>query len=310
MTDTESIRFNYRSKRDWSPLTTLRLVNAVHFVQPFAIPRPKSLMGHANWQQILTHIELVREQMSSQRFKSIYLQAAGQESAVLQRLLAQLAEDVGLPQAEEGGDLLIRVRRNSRTRLWELLVRVTVRPLITRPWRVAHMPGALNGPLAALMVQLAQPEALPNMLNVMCGSGTLLAECGTVWPEVELYGCDINPLALEAAQQNLAAAGVEAGLQLADGGVLPYLTDQFACIVADMPWGQLIGSHKENKLLYPRVLAEMSRVLRPGGVCVLMTQETRHLEKLLHQDRSWTIVDTIALQRGNTHPHIYVLAHS
>ena len=310
VTDSESIRFNYRSKRGWSSLAGFRLVNAIYFVQPFEVPRPKSLMGHANWQIILAHIERVREEMSNEKFRSIYLQAAGQDSAVFQRFLAQLKIDTGLKLAAESGDLLVRVRRHKGSGLWELVVRLTTRPLVTRPWRVANMPGALNGPLAAAMVRLSGRDSDQTVLNVMCGSGSILAECGLGWPEAQLYGCDLNPEALVASQKNLAAAKVFAELQLADGRTLPYRSGQFSLVLADLPWGQLIGTREENRDLYPRVLAEISRVLHLGGHCVLMTQEARLIDKLLHKNRSWAVLEQVALHRGNIHPQIYLLERS
>ena len=46
---------------------------------------------------------------------------------------------------------------------------------------------------------------------------------------------------------------------------LPFPENSFDVITADLPWGQLIGSHQENEWLYPAVLAEAARVIAQGG---------------------------------------------
>merc|ERR1711924_404374 len=44
-------------------------------------------------------------------------------------------------------------------------------------------------------------------------------------------------------------------------------------VVSDLPFGRRHGSVLENQTLYPQILLEVSRVLRPSGRVVLLTGE-------------------------------------
>lgn len=295
-----------RLKGDWEQLLDSRLLTAVYVVQPFPIPRPKALLGHENWQLLLDHINTIRDAHPKGTFRTFKLSAAGSDSAVFQRIKEQLAADTGLIVNEEEGDLLVRVRRNKT--VWEVLLRLTSRPLGTRPWRVADMPGALSGPVAAALNQLTQPHTSDRYLNLMCGSGSLLVERLLNGRAAVACGCDLNLDALLASRQNLATAGVAATLCTADAMQLPFAAASFDVITADLPWGQLVGSHEQNEWLYPAVLAEAARVAVPQARFVLITHEIQLMEESLATFKNlWTVVDELKLQQGNIRPRIFVL---
>jgi 23S rRNA G2445 N2-methylase RlmL len=56
-------------------------------------------------------------------------------------------------------------------------------------------------------------------------------------------------------------------------------------IVTNLPWGVKSGSHAENLRIYPKMLSEFHRVLRPGGTMVLLTAETRLMRELIARGR-------------------------
>ncbi|PZS02444.1 MAG: hypothetical protein DLM69_04080, partial [Candidatus Chloroheliales bacterium] len=88
---------------------------------------------------------------------------------------------------------------------WEVLTRISPRPLVTRAWRVSNMPGALNATVAYAMVKLTKPRPDDVFLNLACGSGSLLIErLATVRARLAI-GCDIDRAALNHAAANLAA---------------------------------------------------------------------------------------------------------
>ncbi|WP_395138013.1 hypothetical protein [Armatimonas sp.] len=76
-------------------------------------------------------------------------------------------------------------------------------------------------------------------------------------------------------------------------------------IVADLPFGQRIGSHKDNVKLYPALLAKAERLLRVGGTEVFLTHEIRLFEETLGPQ--WKIERVIPLALGGMHPRLYVL---
>ncbi|NTW98147.1 MAG: methyltransferase domain-containing protein, partial [Oscillochloris sp.] len=209
----------------------------------------------------------------------------------------------------EDGDLLLRLRRAAGGEGWELLVRLSPRPLATRPWRVCNREGALNGAVAHAMALLTAPGPDDRFLNIGCGSGSLLIERLLLGPARRAIGCDIDPSALGCSKANLAAAGLTARCELHhwDATRLPLHDSSVDAICADLPFGHLVGSHSENLKLYPALLAEAARVARPGAHCVLLSHEVNLMDRLLDRRSEWSLHSAIRINLGGLHPRIYVL---
>ena len=106
-------------------LQSLKLTQAIYAVQPFAVPRPKALLGDQHFRAIMTQVDAVLVAWPRNTFKTIHIAAAGAESGVMQRLLADLARQTGLQPNLEEGDLLLRIRSKSqepRTKSQELRI--------------------------------------------------------------------------------------------------------------------------------------------------------------------------------------------
>jgi 23S rRNA G2445 N2-methylase RlmL len=228
---------------------------------------------------------------------------------VLTRLKHDLAQALKLELGQDDGDLLLRLRRSTDADTWELLVRIAPRPLATRAWRVCNLEGALNGPTAHAMALLSAPTAHDVVLNIACGSGTLLIERLLLGPTRRAIGCDTNPPALACAQANVAAAGLSGRCELTDWDArnLPLPDASISVILGDLPFGHLVGSHAENLALYPALLAEATRVARSDARCVLISHELRLMEQLLAQQNAWRIVQRLRVDVGGLKPQIIVL---
>ncbi len=50
--------------------------------------------------------------------------------------------------------------------------------------------------------------------------------------------------------------------------------------MSNLPWGIKHGSHPENRRLYPKLITEFRRVLKPGGTMVLLSAEMRLMSEL------------------------------
>lgn len=331
-------------------LQSLKLTQAIYAVQPFAVPRPKALLGDQHFRAIMTQVDAVLVAWPRNTFKTIHIAAAGAESGVMQRLLADLARQTGLQPNLEEGDLLLRIRSKSqepRTKSqesriqntdvkvtgkrldsalstqhlglstehlalnsWEVLTRLTPRPLATRAWRVCNYEGALNATVARAMVLLTQPKPSDVILNVLCGSGSLLIERG-LWGEVaQMMGCDINQLARDCAEQNIKAAAFAKAPQVMDWDArqLPLPDQSVDVLLADLPFGNLLGSHRDNLNLYPAVLREAARVAKPNARFVLITHEIKLIEAVL-ADLSglWQVKESLKVTLRGLHPRIYIL---
>ena len=230
------------------------------------------------------------------------------------RLRERIALETGLEFVADEGDLLVRLRRPLDERDgWEASIRLTPRPLSARAWRVCNLPGALNASVAHAMVHLSRPHPDDVVLNLACGSGTLLIE-RRAWGAARLVlGCDTDAGALQCAHDNRAASGHDdVALENWDAGATPLPAHSVDSILVDLPFGQLVGSHTANQTLYPRILDEAARVATPGATFVAITQDIRLWENelLIHPawrtESVWPI--SIPFSSGYLHPRIWVLS--
>ena len=291
-------------------LHSLRTVVAVYCVLHFDIPRPRALLGHEHLTRLLRAIDDVRALHPPSAFRTFRFSAAGKDSPVFNRLRDELSTHTGLINDPEEADLFLRVRPAQTHPVgWEVLIRLSPRPLSTRAWRVCDMPGALNATIAAAMVEATHPLPRDRFLNPMCGSGTLIIERLGRSPASQAVGCDIDPDVLACAQENLIAAGLARMVTLArmDATALNFPDASFDAICADLPWGQLIGSHTENKVLYPAALSEWSRVAAPGARLAVITHEVNLFETLIEPfAHLWALRDSFFVFQGGLHPRVYV----
>lgn len=301
-----SLRIHCRG--DLRTLLRLRTAQAVYSLRRFAIPRPKAFLGDQHFKTLLAQIEQARD--IGGEFHSLFLNAAGSDSSVMTRLKTDLAERADLVLAEREGDLLLRIRPAPEPESgWETLVRLTPRPLGTRAWRVCSREGSLNAAVAAAMIRLSAPTPDDRVLNIGCGGGTLLIERAAFGPAHQLAGYDTDPAALECAAQNVGAAGFgsQIELRLGDARELPMAAGSINVLLADLPFGQLVGSHTSNLLLYPALLDEAARVTVRGGRAVIITHEIKLLESLLEEHPKWSLQQMLKITLNGLHPRIYVL---
>jgi len=300
-----SLRFGYAG--GLADLLELRSVVALYLVQHFAIPRPKALLGNQQFDELSRAVSTALELAPAGGYATLRLSAAGEDSAVLTRLKGELSRRFGLAVAADEGDLLIRLRRSRHGEGWETLVRLTPRPLATRAWRVCNLPGALNASLAYAMIALTEPAPDDVVLNLACGSGTLLIERLLAGRAKQAIGCDTDAAALACARENLRSAGLDRAAQLEgwDAGATPLSDASVSMICADLPFGQLVGSHRENQEFYPRVFAEAARVARPGARMVLLTHEVRLLERTAERfGRQWRLLEVLRVRSGGMTPAV------
>lgn len=283
----------------------LKLPTAVSQLVSFDIPRPKALLGDQNFRQLTEQIQAMINQYGKRKFFTLGLQAAGRESAVMQRLHRYLAESLKLEPIADLGDVSLRIRKSAViNRGWDVLIRLGPRPHATRPWRTANMPGALNGPVAALINKMIYLSPEDRLLNVACGSGTLLIETAHQ-PQLAVGG-DLDLAALNDAQQNLAAAGAVSQLIQLDGAQLPFAASSFEVVTADLPWGQLVGDERQIDRLYGGVVREAARMLTPGGRLAVITHEVRRYEKAIRHNPNLIQIESLSIKMGRVTPRIFI----
>lgn len=300
------IRFRYTGNLNTLP--KLKTVQSVSLVQGYSIPRPRGLLDNTNIRSFLQQIDSVRHLLPHATYKTFYLAAAGSDSSIMQRIKETVSQETGLYPSDDKGDLWIRIRPG-REGGWETLVRLSPRPLVTRAWRVCNMEGALNAATAHAMIMLAQPRPEDVYLNLGCGSGTLLIERLSHSSCHLAIGIDSEFTHLQCAEKNVRASGYRSEITLLNGDIksIPIQSRTVTALCADLPFGRLIGSHKENTSLYPALLAEAARIAQKGANFVLISHEIRLLESLFRQQQYWTVNQAIRINLRGLHPRIYVL---
>ena len=304
-TSAEAIQIEFSG--ELTSLLTLRRVTAAYLITQFDVPRPKALLGDQHFRRLLSTVEQVRSLHPKGMFSSFRFGAAGSASSVFQRLAEAISKATKLRYQPDEGELLLRVRPSDEG--WEVLTRLTPRPLSARVWRVCNLPGGLNACLGVAMNDLAKVKPGERYLNAMCGSGTLLIEQALAKKPERLVGLDLDAEALECARQNVAAASLEKGVELrqADTTALEFPDHSFDVVTADVPWGDAVGSHAENAALYPAFLAEMVRVTAPRARLVVLTHDLKLFKDVLAKQRVWQARAEVRVFHGGHYPRMFLL---
>jgi SAM-dependent methyltransferase len=145
--------------------------------------------------------------------------------------------------------------------------------------KIKHLPASLRPALAAAMVRLSGPEADDVFLDPMAGAGTILAERAAAGPYAEIHGGDISSEAVAAMQANLRTIKGRFHTSRWDARRLPFDDGEVDKVVVNLPFGKQISDEVVIHDLYQEFLAEVARVLRPGGRLVLLAGSTNAVER-------------------------------
>ncbi len=158
-------------------------------------------------------------------------------------------------------------------------LRLSDRTMRHRTYKLEHLPASLRPTLAAAMVRVGEVRPGQTVLDPMCGAGTILAEqLAAVDGKVQAWGGDIEMSPLRAAGANLRRWD-RVKLVRWNATRLPLATGSVDRILSNPPFGKQMSRPEEIGPLYRRMVPEYDRVLRPGGLAVLLVSETEPLEE-------------------------------
>lgn len=100
------------------------------------------------------------------------------------------------------------------------------------------------------------------LLDVACGNGRFLETVLGVWPKLNVTGLDLSPTYTDAARKRLAARRNAAILHEAAEAMPLAAASQDIAV-------SIFLFHELPAEVRPRVLAEIFRVLKPGGLFIL-----------------------------------------
>ena len=118
------------------------------------------------------------------------------------------------------------------------------------------------------VVDLAAPIAGEHVLDVCCGSGGLAVTLkSAVGSTGAVYGIDASPEMIAEAQRKARTQGIELDLKVGLAEALPFPPESFDVVVSQLAIHHLPGELKQ------RVIAEMFRVLKSDGRCLIVDFE-------------------------------------
>ncbi|DAZ94382.1 TPA: hypothetical protein N0F65_001116 [Lagenidium giganteum] len=129
-----------------------------------------------------------------------------------------------------------------------------------------------------MLYQLAKCEPGDVVLDSMCGIGTI-----PIWSayfannNIIALGGEIDDLPVRSAGENAQSVPYNVNVCQWDSTRLPLRPSTVDKVILDMPFGHRCGNHRINNKIYPRIMKELHRVLRPGGRAVLLAMSKKLL---------------------------------
>lgn len=134
-------------------------------------------------------------------------------------------------------------------------------------------------PPLASWLPMDRPGKL-RLLDVGCGTGRTLLQLAAAYPRLRLFGVDLSPYYLQFARQLLADVP-DVSLIAENAEHLPFVADHFDALTCVFLFHEL--PHRERR----KVLGEMHRVLRPGGLLLISDSGQRTESPELHHFAAW-----------------------
>jgi len=237
---------------------------------------------------------------------------AADDPAERQELIAQIARASGWHS--EPSDWVINFERRVAADPGSWIAQIGPLHWSRRNGRLQRLPWSTPGALADFLVRLAKLRSGQTVLDPCCGSGTILVSAGLCGAG-RLYGVDREQDSVRIARENLSAAGLTGKVRLGDWldphGVgaddrqlAPGTVDR---VISNLPFGKQVGSHQGNRALYPVLLAEIARLLRPDGRAVLLTEDKRLFTATVQRTRGIKIVKERTFRYSGATPSAYMI---
>ena len=228
---------------------------------------------------------------------------AGERSGFIRRITSVLG----------GGDNPSRYADELRIVCRNQVCDVFIRPCNVPDTRFAYRKRAIAASIhpatAACLAQYALSFSTvdrPIVLDPFCGSGTLLFELEKIAPGATLLGVDVSDQALSAARVNAKAARSKSRFIQKD--ILKFVPrEPFDLVLCNMPFGNRVGTHATNEVLYRGFVRLLPCLLSPGGIAVLYTMEYQLLKACLKQEKHLSFVTSMQTEAGGLNPRVTVV---
>ncbi|GLD92554.1 hypothetical protein PINS_up001113 [Pythium insidiosum] len=162
---------------------------------------------------------------------------------------------------------------------------------------------------AFLMLRLAQYAPGDVVLDSMCGVGTIpICSADFSGNEVFALGGELDALPVEKAGRNAQTAVKLTDVCQWDSTRLPLRSATVDRVVIDLPFGNRCSNPRAMSKVYPKVMRELYRVLRPhGGRAVLLTTLRKTFQNAALQAAPFELLQTYEVSIGGMSCCLYVL---
>ncbi|HII01335.1 TPA: methyltransferase domain-containing protein [Methanosarcinaceae archaeon] len=134
-------------------------------------------------------------------------------------------------------------------------------------------PGVLMPRVARALVNLSRVRPGELFLDPFCGTAGILVEAGLLGARV--IGIDAQEKLVQGARMNLEAFGADYALMEGDACRIPLKAESVNAVVTDPPYGRSAAILAESlEILYASALSEIYRVLKPGGIAIVVSDKT------------------------------------
>ena len=180
-------------------------------------------------------------------------------------------------------------------------------------------PCTLRPTICAGLVMYADLQPGDVVLDPMCGGGTISLEGCQMGPQYHI-GAEIHQLAIARSRENYKELANKNNLPVQPPAdffqwdcLLPCLKDNsIDVIITDLPFGKRSGSKADNRVLYPKTLLSLARVVRPDtGRAVLLTQDKNSMLKSLNKiERYWKSKKWVSTNIGGLSALVFLLSRT
>jgi 23S rRNA G2445 N2-methylase RlmL len=187
-------------------------------------------------------------------------------------------------------------------------LKLTDEAMRNRDYKVAHLPASLKPTVAYCMTLLSNPSPRDIFVDPMCGAGTIAIERAFAGAYDRILAGDVQEEVVSAAKSNISESHRGIELFMWDISDIPIQDKSVSKIVCNMPFGKQIGSHSENRWLYLDFFKEMTRMLKPGGMAVLLSSERELINDLIQRYPYMKLIRYVYIELLGFKTCIYVIS--
>jgi len=233
----------------------------------------------------------------------------GDRPEFLKATAAALAEKCGdLVNSVSTYECELRLEAREDTPLMDAYLKLYTYEDTRFSYRKNALPASMHPATAAAILKYADKYLSVNarVLDPCCGSGTFLIERSLLSPCQSLTGVDIADKACEIARENARIAQCPA--KFVHNDFLRFTAKRpYDEVIANLPFGNRVGNHKQNERLYAGLVAALPEWLKPGGTAILYTMEHTLLNKCLKEEKRLMLLERTRTEAGGLTPGIFIL---